>query len=174
MEEKSVYAKLARYTIEKFIREEKVVDEVPEWVDKELYQKKAGVFVSIHLKNGDLRGCIGTIEATQDNLVREIVHNAISAAVRDPRFPPLTEDELNNIVVNVDILSPPEPVTSISELDPKIYGVIVKSGYRRGLLLPDLEGVEDVETQLSIVLQKAGISPQENYEIYKFKVERYY
>ena len=100
-------------------------------------EQQAGVFVSLH-KSGALRGCIGTIEPAQPNVAQEIIHNAISAATRDPRFPPVHSDELNDLEISTDVLSEPEMITSLDELDPKRYGVIVEKGYRRGLLLPNL------------------------------------
>ena len=100
-------------------------------------EQQAGVFVSLH-KSGALRGCIGTIEPAQPNVAQEIIHNAISAATRDPRFPPVRPDELNDLEISTDVLGEPEMITSLDELDPKRYGVIVEKGYRRGLLLPNL------------------------------------
>ncbi|MFU8795452.1 MAG: AmmeMemoRadiSam system protein A [Dethiobacteria bacterium] len=136
------------------------------------YSAKAGAFVSLK-KSGKLRGCIGTFEAVRENLASEIAANAVSAATRDPRFPPVSADELPAIEISVDILSPLEKVANESELDPKIYGVYVRSGHRSGLLLPDLEGVDTVEEQVGIARQKAGISPGEAVELYRFKVTRY-
>jgi AmmeMemoRadiSam system protein A len=117
-------------------------------------KEHAGVFVSIH-KRGQLRGCIGTFEPTQTNVAEEVVQNAISAAVRDPRFNPIKPSELDDLDYSVDVLTPPERVASPAELDPKKYGLIVQCGYKRGLLLPDLEGVEDVQTQINICCQSA-------------------
>ena len=133
---------------------------------------KAGVFVSIK-KHGHLRGCIGTFMASHENIAVEIIHNAVSAATQDPRFGPVEEDELDELTYSVDVLSPPEKVKDQSELDPKIYGVIITTGYRKGLLLPDLEGVDTVEDQLKITRMKAGILPDEKIEIFRFRVQRY-
>lgn len=132
---------------------------------------RAGTFISLH-RHGELRGCIGTIEPTKDALAHEVVANAIEAAVNDPRFEPMDASELFDLDVKVDVLHEPEPATP-TDLDPAVYGVIVTSGRRRGLLLPDLEGVDDVQTQLAIALRKAGISPDEQYMIERFKVDRY-
>jgi AmmeMemoRadiSam system protein A len=132
----------------------------------------AGAFVSIK-KRGELRGCIGTMEATRANLALEVVHNAIDSATRDPRFLPVGPEELDQLSYSVDVLSPAEPVAGPEELDPKRYGVIVRLGLRRGLLLPDIEGVNTVEEQLSIVKAKAGIAPEESPEIFRFSVRRY-
>ncbi len=137
-------------------------------------KKRAGVFVSLHTKDGALRGCIGTFQPTQDNLAQEIIQNAISAATRDPRFPPVGTDELDDLEISVDVLTPPEPVNSMDELDAKKYGVIVKSGWRRGLLLPALDGVDTPSQQVDICRRKAGIGPDEPVELYRFQVERYH
>ena len=135
------------------------------------YPARAGAFVSLH-RGGDLRGCIGTIAPTAPTLAEEVAHNAIEAAVHDPRFPPLTESELADLDVKVDVLHPPESC-KLADLDPAKYGVIVSEGWRRGLLLPDLDGVDDVGTQVSIAMRKAGISPGEHCALERFKVDRY-
>jgi AmmeMemoRadiSam system protein A len=136
------------------------------------YPAKAGVFVSLKIK-GHLRGCIGTIQPTRDNLVEEIAKNAVSAAMHDPRFPPLRREEFPELAISVDILGPLEEVKDENGLDPKKYGVLVRSGPRSGLLLPDLEGVDTVEKQISIARQKAGISSGERIKLYRFSVTRY-
>ena len=123
--------------------------------------------------DGRLRGCIGTIEPLRESLAREIIENAISAGTADPRFSPVTAGELPHLSYSVDVLLTPEKISGKKELDPKRYGVIVESGRRRGLLLPDLEGVNTAEEQLAIALQKAGISPGEPYRLYRFLVRRY-
>ena len=135
-------------------------------------KERAGVFVSIK-KFGELRGCIGTFEPTRTNVAEEVIANAISSATRDPRFPPVNTAELPYLSYSVDVLTKPEPVKDLSQLDPKRYGVIVESGWRRGLLLPDLEGVNTVEEQISICRQKAGILPHEPIKLYRFEVRRY-
>lgn len=167
--EESEHVKLARKTLETFVRTGKVM-EPP--ADSPLTEEKAGAFVSLKI-SGQLRGCIGTIEPVQNNLAEEIAENAISAGQYDPRFRPVTEEELPLLEYSVDVLSPAEEVSGPGELDHKKYGVIVESGRRRGLLLPDLEGVDSVEEQLAIALQKAGIAPQESYRIFRFRVDRY-
>ncbi len=167
--EESPLVKLARETLENYCRGEHKKDiQVPE----ELLQKRAGAFVSIK-KQGQLRGCIGTIEPVRENLAQEIMENAISAGTRDPRFTPVTAGELEELEYSVDVLGEPEPVNSIEELDPKVYGVIVRSGGRKGLLLPDLEGIDTAEEQVAIAMQKAGIAPGEDVELQRFKVKRY-
>jgi AmmeMemoRadiSam system protein A len=135
-------------------------------------ENRAGAFVSLK-KYGQLRGCIGTISPAYSNIAQEIIGNAISAGTRDPRFHPVRKDELDGIVYSVDILGEPEPIESIDQLDVKRYGVIVRAGRRSGLLLPDLEGVDTPEEQVSIALRKAGIRPDENYRMERFEVVRH-
>jgi AmmeMemoRadiSam system protein B/AmmeMemoRadiSam system protein A len=165
----SPQVKLARETVESYITKHVI----PEPVDiPEEMRGKAGVFVSIHAGE-DLRGCIGTISPTKDNIAKEIINNAISSATRDPRFPPISKHELAGLNYNVDVLMPPEPVENEKDLDPKKYGVIVEAGWRRGLLLPDLEGVKSVEHQIEICRAKAGIEYNEPVKLYRFEVKRY-
>lgn len=171
MDLKNFIISLAKKAIEVYLKERKII-EPPKDIPLEL-KKQGGTFVSIHTKDGRLRGCIGTIQPTCENLAYEIIQNAISSAVRDPRFPPITEEELDNLELSVDILSPLEEVSSIEELDPKKYGIVVEKEWRRGVLLPDLEGVDTVKRQLEIALMKAGIHPSEDYKIYKFRVSRF-
>jgi AmmeMemoRadiSam system protein A len=161
---------LARKTIETYLKEDKIISP-PEELTPEM-KEKAGVFVSLH-RHGQLRGCIGTFVPTTENVAREVIRNAIESSTRDPRFPPLTQEELEDLEISVDVLSEPEPVSSIADLDPKKYGVIVKSGWRRGLLLPDLEGVDTPEEQIAICRRKAGIGEDEPIELFRFKVRRY-
>jgi AmmeMemoRadiSam system protein A len=135
-------------------------------------KEKAGVFVCLK-KGGHLRGCIGTFLPASESVAEEIIHNSICAAVEDPRFECVSVSELDKLDYSVDVLSLPEPVKSLSELDAKKYGVIVQSGSRRGLLLPDLEGVDTVEEQIAIAKAKAGISVTEPVQLYRFEVKRY-
>ncbi|MGC9001847.1 MAG: AmmeMemoRadiSam system protein A [Dictyoglomus sp.] len=163
---------LARKAIETYLKEGRVITPPPDIPD--YLKRKAGTFVSLHRKStGELRGCIGTIIPTTSNIAEEIIRNAISAATEDPRFPPLDLDELEDIEISVDVLSPLEEIKDIKDLDPKKYGVVVEKGWRRGVLLPDLEGVDTIEEQLSIALAKAGISPSENFKVYRFSVDRF-
>lgn len=162
--------KLAKDTVETYIREERIIPP-PEKLTSEM-SEKAGVFVSIK-KRGELRGCIGTFLPTTKNVACEIIQNAISAATQDPRFLPINHSELQELEYSVDVLSEPEKVRGPKDLDPIKYGIIVKSGNRRGLLLPDLEGVDTVEEQIRIAKLKAGILPQEDVELYRFEVRRY-
>jgi len=163
--------KLAKDTVELYVKERKILrPNLEEY--KEYLNVKKGVFVTLH-KNSDLRGCIGTYLPTRDNIIEEIIMNAIAASTEDPRFPPISINELPSIEYSVDILEEPEEVSDINELDPKEYVVIVAKGFRRGLLLPDIEGVDTVEEQLRIAKLKAGINPSDNnVEIYRFKVTR--
>lgn len=171
------YPELARHVVQRYLsgsRENAVHDAISDiGPDAPLWHEAAGCFVSIKTLRGDLRGCMGTIGPTQANLGREIMHNAITAATHDPRFPPMTKDELDGVVFSVDVLGPPEPVQGLDELDPEEWGVIVTKDGRRGLLLPALEGVTSVEQQLGIAAQKAGLPTWKGAEIQRFRVTRY-
>lgn len=173
-----IYIKLARTAIEEFIKTGKIIP-VPKNIPKELTKKRAGVFVSIHKKHHlpgeeDLRGCIGTILPTKASIAQEIIDNAICACSEDYRFAPISSDELDNLEISVDELSEPEPIEGLSNLDPKKYGVVVKSSDgRTGLLLPDIEGIDSPEYQIGIARQKAGINPHEPVYLYQFTVERH-
>jgi AmmeMemoRadiSam system protein B/AmmeMemoRadiSam system protein A len=162
---------LARETVEMYVKEGKTPS--PPSPHAPEMKEKAGVFVSIHKKSGALRGCIGTFEPQQKNVALEVIANAVSAATRDPRFSPIIARELPDLEYSVDVLTHPEPVDDMSHLDPKKYGVIAECGWRRGLLLPDLEGVDRVEDQVAICCQKGGIGPGEPVQLYRFEVKRY-
>ncbi len=162
---------LAKSSIEYYVKNRKKM-EMPDNVSEELLFNKNGVFVSIH-KFGNLRGCIGTFLPQQDNIAEEIIVNAISAATEDPRFPEITIDELDDLEINVDVLTEPEKIDSKDELDPKKYGVIVRNGFRRGLLLPDLEGVDTIDEQILIAKRKCGIKPEEDVLLERFEVVRH-
>ena len=171
-EDSDPYVKLARASAEYYAVHGRPM-RVPADTDRELLDTKAGCFVSIH-KHGELRGCIGTIFPVRKNLAEEIIHNAVSASARDPRFPRIREEELKWLEINVDVMGEPEPVSDRSQLDVKKYGVICTSGSRRGLLLPDLEGVDTVEEQISIACSKGGIDPDdEDLVIERFEVVRH-
>jgi AmmeMemoRadiSam system protein A len=165
------YTALARKTLEMYVTSGIIID-VPDVLPAEMADNRAGVFVSIK-KHGRLRGCIGTIMPTKENIAAEIIQNAISAGTGYPRFEPVGEDELDSLVYSVDVLGDTEPVSSIDELDVKKYGVIVRAGRRSGLLLPDLEGVDTPQQQVAIALQKAGIKPDEKYTMERFEVIRH-
>ncbi|MDR9459509.1 MAG: AmmeMemoRadiSam system protein A [Dehalococcoidia bacterium] len=161
--------KLAKDTIENYVRDGTIPrpnELTPEMVER------SGVFVSLKV-GGLLRGCIGTYEPATANVAEEVITNAINSATRDPRFPPVTPDELGDLEYSVDVLTHPEPVKSEAELDPKRYGIIVESGKRKGLLLPDLEGVDTVARQIEICRSKAGIPSREPVKLYRFEVKRY-
>ena len=164
---------LAVRAIDAYVRQGRVIDPEP---TPGLESRRAGVFVSLHLKDGSLRGCIGTIEPQTNSIEEEIVMNAISAATRDPRLYPVRESELSELDVSVDVLGPLERVRSVTDLDPRRYGVVVETrDGRRALLLPDLPGVDTVQQQLHIACRKGGIDPdRENYTIYRFQVERHH
>ena len=166
------WVRLARLSLETCVRTRRTLDKLPEGLPQELTDHTAGAFVSLHV-DGRLRGCIGTIAPTRENVAWEIVQNAVSAGTRDPRFPEVQAQELDDLEYSVDVLGEPEPVDSAAQLDPRQYGVIVSCGQRRGLLLPDLEGVDTVEQQLDIARHKGGISPQEPYQIQRFRVVRH-
>jgi len=168
----SIPVQLARKSIIYYLENNKIMA-LPEGIPDDLTKNHAGVFVSLK-KEGNLRGCIGTFLPTRNNIALEIIENAVSAATRDPRFPPVSLNEINLLTISVDILSQPEEVDDVSQLDPRKYGVIVTSGFKKGLLLPDLEGVDTIEYQLDIARQKAGIARGENYQIQRFEVKRYY
>ncbi len=171
MAEEHPLVQLARRTIEEYVKHRRIIKPDPQMSEE--MNKRAGTFVSLHA-HGELRGCIGTIEPVHSNVAEEVIANAISAATRDPRFPPVTPEELEDLEISVDVLTEPEPISSMDELDPKVYGVIVESGRRRGLLLPDLEGVDTAQEQVAIALRKAWIGPKEPYKLYRFRVTRYH
>ena len=170
-ETEDAYVRLARRTIETYVRTGKV-PELPDHLPDEMYRQRAGVFVSIK-KDGRLRGCIGTIQPVQESLAEEIVSNAVSASTRDPRFAPIEAGELERLTISVDVLGERERINSMEELDVKRYGVIVTKGHRRGLLLPNLDGVDTVAEQVAIARQKAGIKEQETVELERFEVVRH-
>jgi AmmeMemoRadiSam system protein A len=183
------YTLLAKSAVENYIKEEEII-KVPDDLPEELLKRKAGTFVTVE-KNGELRGCIGTYLPTRANIAEEIIHNAIAAASEDYRFGPIKIEELPYLSYTVYILSHPESVKNIEELDPKKFGIIVKSqgfssgsdaifntapkSYQKtGLLLPDLEEVDTIERQFFIACQKGGIDPaKEKVFVYKFTVEKY-
>ena len=166
------WVRLARLSLETYVRTGKRLDRLPEVLPTELTGRTAGAFVSLHA-HGQLRGCIGTTGPTTASVAWEIVQNAVSAGARDPRFPPVTKLELDQLEYSVDVLGEPEPISSPAQLDMKKYGVIVSCGQRRGLFLPDLDGVDTVEQQIDIARQKGGISTREEYTLERFEVVRH-
>ena len=166
------WVRLARLSVETYVRTGRPLNALPEDLPRELLTQRAGAFASLHI--GDrLRGCIGTTAPTAKSVAWEIVQNAVSACSRDPRFPPVRPSELDSLSYSVDVLGEPEPIHLPSQLDVKRYGVIVSCGSRRGLLLPDLEGVDTVEQQIDIARQKGGISIGERYSLERFEVVRH-
>ena len=172
MKNEDAFVKLARLSLETFVKTHKPA-ELPKDLPVELTNRRAGAFVSLH-KDGALRGCIGTIAPTTDSIAQEILQNAISACSRDPRFSPVEVEEIDDIEYSVDILSEAERVFSLEDLDVKKYGVIVESKGRRGLLLPDLEGVDTVEEQVRIAMRKGGIPVTEPIDLWRFEVIRHH
>lgn len=161
---------LAKKAIETYAKLQKTIPPPKDLTDE--MKDKKGVFVSIK-KKGSLRGCIGTYSPTKKNVAEEVIQNAIHASTMDPRFAPVDEDELEKLDISVDILSPPEKIKDKNQLDIKKYGIIVSSGGRRGLLLPDIEGVNSVDEQLAIAKRKAGIRSDEPFQLMRFEVKRY-
>jgi AmmeMemoRadiSam system protein A len=164
--------RLAKDAVELYVRDQKVLTVRDEDMTPEMRQT-SGVFICLKVR-GMLRGCIGTFQPCEPDIAREIVRNAVSAATCDPRFSPVRKDELADIEYSVDVLTTPEPVKGKQDLDPKRYGVIVQAGGRKGLLLPDLEGVDSVEEQVLIATRKAGILPGTPVDLFRFEVKRYH
>ena len=157
------------------MRERRRLEPIPEEELPPELRQRAGTFVSLH-EFGELRGCIGTFAPQRANVAEEVIDNAIASATRDPRFPPVQPSELDDLEISVDVLSEPEEIHSMAELDPEVYGVIVTdaTGLRRGLLLPALEQVKTAEQQVAIARQKAYIAPGEPVRLYRFRVNRYH
>ena len=163
--------RLARDAVEAFVRERRVLKPAPLPLGD--LPRRGSCFVSLKTADGLLRGCIGAVDPVEPELPREVVRNAIDAATIDPRFQPVTSEELPGLVYSVDVLAPPEPIQGLDELDPRRYGVIVQIGRRRGLLLPDIEGVDTAEQQVEIACSKALIAPDEPVEMWRFEVQRF-
>lgn len=167
----SPHVTLAMQAICEYVERQKILP-VPDGLPEE-FRSPAAAFVSLK-KFGELRGCIGTIEPVRMCLAEEIVMNGISAATQDPRFLPVEPEELTEIICSVDVLTCPELIDDRCLLDPARYGVIVQCGERRGLLLPDLEGVDTIEDQIDIARRKACIPDHEPLTLYRFEVKRYF
>ncbi len=172
IETEDEYVKLARYSLETYIKTHKAA-EMPKDLPAEMLNRRSGTFVSLH-KDGNLRGCIGTFLPTTESIAQEILQNAISACSRDPRFSPVEESEIEDLDISVDVLSEPERIFDVKDLDAKKYGVIVENNGRRGLLLPDLEGVNTVQEQLAIAMKKGGIPANEKVNVWRFQVIRHH
>jgi len=169
-----IYLHLAKEALVGFLKDPNIIFKYPAYLTADLKHKKSGVFVSLHYNN-ELRGCVGTYESTQENLALEIVANAISAGFHDPRFKPVTENELPNIQITVDILSPLEKINSVTELDPKKYGIMVIKNKKKAILLPDLQGLSTIEQQVDAVLKKADIKDGVyGCNLYRFTTERHW
>lgn len=145
-----------------------------QWKPQQRLGQRAGCFVSLHTSVGELRGCIGTLEATKDDLAAEIAENAVSAATRDSRFPPVTSSELDDLSIEVSVLHPLESIDNPNHLDPKRYGVVVERGWKRGVLLPDLKGIDSIAQQIAIAKRKAGIDQDESVQLWRFIVEKHH
>lgn len=173
LRDKDPLVSLARQAIEAYVRDKTVVHPVVPAGDG---SHRAGAFVSLHLPDGSLRGCMGTTEPQMGSVEEEVVANAITAATCDPRFYAVTPQELEQLDISVDVLGPAEEVSGLEEMDPKHYGMIVSTlDGRKALLLPDLEGVDTVEQQLRITCRKGSIDPEEDqYQLYRFEVERHH
>jgi MEMO1 family protein len=168
----SVLTGIARNAVEEFVTSGVVPE--PTEHPRGILATRAPCFVSLKTLDGELRGCIGTIEPSKDTLAEELVANAVSAATHDPRFPPVTPEELSNLSYSVDVLMPAES-TTLDELDPRVFGVIVEdeSGQHRGLLLPDIKGVDEAKQQVEIASRKAGIPSGAKVKLSRFRVERF-
>lgn len=169
-EKESLPVIIACQAVETYIIERRMISPPKDLPDYLLRQ--AAVFVSLK-RRGALRGCIGTVQATQKNIAMEIISNAISAATQDPRFPPVDPLELPELTYSVDVLSQAEKIPDESHLEPSKYGVIVQSGNCRGLLLPDIDGVDSAEQQVCIAKKKAGLNENASCELHRFTVTRY-
>lgn len=166
------YVRLARASLETYIKTGQYL-KVPEGLSRELLEERRAVFVTIK-KNGSLRGCIGSTEPREKNIATEIIKYAVNAGTKDPRFARVEETELDKLVYSVDVLFTPEPINSKNQLNVSRYGVIVSKGYRSGLLLPNIEGVDTVDEQVEIALRKAGIMEHEDYKMERFEVIRHH
>ncbi len=164
------YVSLARESVGHFLNHHTKLP-CPDPLSQDL-QARTGAFVSIKKKR-QLRGCIGTLEPSEANLAVEIIENALKAALHDPRFSPVSVEELEDLSYSVDVLRPLEKISSASELDPKVYGLVVRSNSKQGVLLPDLEGVDSIEDQIRICRDKGKIADDEPLEMYRFRVDRY-
>lgn len=172
-EEKDALVALARQAIESYVRYRQVISPSLQAGD---VLRRAGTFVSLHLPDGSLRGCMGTTEPQTGSVEEEVIANAVTAATGDPRFYSVTEKELADLDISVDVLGPAEEVDGLQDMDPKRYGMIVRTlDGRRALLLPDLEGVDTAEQQLRITCRKGSIDPDhDQYRLYRFEVERHH
>ncbi|CCQ91107.1 AMMECR1 domain protein [Nitrospina gracilis 3/211] len=161
---------LARKAVSHYLRHQEPLPCPPTLPDP--LSRRAGAFVSIK-NNGTLRGCIGTLEPQQETLAAEIIENAVKAATRDPRFDPVTQEEIGHLTFSIDVLSPLERVTNLSMLDPKQYGLVIRNDKKQGVLLPDLDGVPTVEEQVRLCRIKGGFTDDDLEEYFRFRVQRF-
>ena len=165
------FVKLAVQAVHHFLSEGKPMpcpSPVPDGMNDQ-----SGAFVSIKKKiSYELRGCIGTVTPNQNNLAKEIIQNAVNAATRDPRFKPITIEELDQLLFSVDVLTPLEPIDNPEQLNPKQYGLSIKYEERQGILLPDLEGINTAQRQIDLCLKKGNIKKDAAYQMYRFEVKR--
>jgi MEMO1 family protein len=145
---------LGRHAIDTYLRTRRLIDP-PQPIPSEL-QAPSAVFVTLR-KDGELRGCVGSVRPTEATAAHELIRYAVASAVRDPRFDPVRLDEVKALTIKVQLLDPAEPVAGTSGLDPQTYGIIVRSGERQALLLPGIEGIDTPEQQVLAACQKAGI-----------------
>lgn len=171
LKEENPYVRLAKDNLTHYLNTGKSIETVPDYVTNEMKNEAKGVFVTLY-KGEFLRGCIGTIFPATNSIYEEILRNSVQAGLYDPRFREVEVDELKDLKYSVDILDSPQPAT-IADLDPKNYGIILTSGHKKGLLLPNLDGVDTAEKQIEITKQKAGIRKNENFTIERFKVTRH-
>lgn len=165
--------KLAAEAITTFLSDQRVIEPpITLFIEMPDAQVPAGVFVCLK-RQGELRGCVGTTEPVQTTLAKEVIENAIGSATRDPRFPPVERSELHELEISVDVLGPSAPVLDLSELDHRRYGIILRSGFRHSVLLPDIEGINSVDEQMDIARKKACLGANDPVEIRRFEVKRY-
>ena len=170
-EKADVYVRLARQAIETYIATKRVM-KLSETFDPNITKRKAGVFVTIR-RDGELRGCIGTIKAKKKCVGEEIIANAIAAACKDERFEPLQPDQLDNLIISVDVIQNLIPILGVADLDSQLYGVMVEWQDHHAVLLPNLPGIDTPEQQISVAKRKAGIDEDEEITLYRFEVKRH-
>ena len=164
---------LARTAVETYIMKRRVIKPARP-AQTSLLNRPSACFVCIKTLGLELRGCIGTVEPEKRTLAEEVVVNAIKAATRDPRFKPLSGDELPSLRYSVDVLGRLEPA-EFDDLNPSVFGVVVTdySGRRRGLLLPAIESITTAGQQVGVAARKAGIEPDEPLKLYRFRTHRF-
>lgn len=154
---------------------------IPKVSDHPWLGEQGATFVTLR-KNGELRGCIGSLKAHRP-LIDDLQDNAISAAFRDPRFPPLLEDELNEITIEVSLLTDPEPISfaneteALAQLEPHTDGVIFECDRLRSTFLPQVwEQLPEPELFMAHLKQKAGLPADfwsDEVRLYRYTVEKF-